>query len=72
MKSRRFNFVRNFFVFFFTEKNIGGIQMPPSSEVLKSGFKMFLQKVVEVLLSKQNGKYRDRFLDHFLNLSEKS
>ena len=49
----------------FVEKNIGGKQMPPSSDVLKYRFQNFLQKRVEVLLSKQNEKCCDRFLDHF-------
>ena len=52
----------------FTEKKVGGKQMPPSSEVLKHRFWNFLQKRVEVLLSKQNEKYFDRFLDHFFEL----
>ncbi len=58
------SFVRNFRDFI--EKNVGGGHMPRSSEVLKHRFQNFLQKKVEVLLSKQNEKCIDHFLDHFL------
>ncbi len=42
--------------------------MPPSSEVLKHQFQKFLQKMVEVLLSKQNENYFDLFWDDFFAL----
>ena len=61
--------VRPFGIFvIFTEKNVGGGHMPPSLEVLKHRFQNFLQKMVEVLLSKENEKYVGRFLDHFFEL----
>ena len=49
----------------FVEKNIGGSQMPPSSDVLKYRFQNFLPKRVEVLLSKQNGNILTGFWTTF-------
>ena len=61
--------VRPFGIFwFFIEKNIGVIRCRLAVRFWNPGFKTFLQKVVEVLLSKQNEKYCDRFLDHFFEL----
>ena len=56
------------FFWFFIEKNIGVTRCRLAVRFWNPGFKTFLQKVVEVLLSKQNEKYCDRFLDHFFEL----
>ena len=59
-------FVRPFGIFgIFTKRIWGDHRCRWTLRFWNTGFKSFCKKRVEVLLSKQNEKYVDRFLDHF-------
>ena len=59
-------FVRSFGIFgIFTKRIWGDHRCRWTLRFWNTGFKSFCKKRVEVLLSKQNEKYVDRFLDHF-------